>query len=144
MEKSMEFNEIGNLICTQNNRITDQPIFVVEKSVMVITDADYSYDAEEWINTNSGDYEKADETKTRRLNALENDCRDTGDWQKFYLRETWEFVTCCFTEQGCKNFLTINGHNIGKNRIYAYGSYRNHEYQTVRNHLIAQAACKAA
>lgn len=140
----MKIEEIGNLIKTQDNRITDQPIFVVEKSVMVITNPDYGYDAEEWVNTKSGNYEKADETKARRLDVLDNDCRDTGNWEKFYLKETWEFATCCFTEHGCKDYLTANGHNLGKARIYAYGSYRNYEYQAVRNMLIEQAACKAA
>jgi len=140
----MELNEIGSLICTQDNRITDQPIFVVEKSVMVITGPDYGYDAEEWVNTESGDYEEADETKARRLDALNDDCRSTGDWEKFFLKEVWEFVTACFTEQGCKDYLKANGHNLGKNRIYAYGSYRNQEFQTVRNYLKAQAGRKAA
>ena len=132
----MDVKEIGNLICTQDNRITDQPIFVVEKRVMVITDPDYGYDAEEWVNTESGDYEKADETKARKLDALDDGSRDTGDWKKFYLKEVWEFVTSCFTEQSCKDYLAANGHNLGKTRVYAYGSYRNNEYQTIRNMLI--------
>lgn len=140
----MELNQIGNLICTQDNRITDQPIFVVEKSVMVITDPDYGYDKEEWVNTESGEYETAGETKSRRLDALKDGCMETGDWEKFFLKETWEFVTACFTEQGCKDFLEINGHNIGKSRIYAYGSYRNNEYRAVRNYLKDQAEKKAA
>lgn len=131
--------DIGKLIRTQDNRITDQPMFVVEKSTMVITDPDYGYDDEEWINVESGDYQEADETKSRRLDALENGCRDTGDWKKFYLKETWEFVTCCFTEKGCKDYLLANGYNIAKSRIYAYGSHRNNEYRTVRNMLISAA-----
>ena len=140
----MSLEEIGTLICTQDNRMTDQPIFIVEKSVMIITDPDYGYDAEEWINTESGDYEKASETKARRLDALDAGYRETGDWKKFYLKEVWEFVTACFTEQGCKDYLESNGHNLGKTRIYAYGSYRNREFQTIRNYLMEQAACKAA
>lgn len=127
--------KIGNLVRTQDNRITDQPIFVVEKSVMIPISPEYGYDAEEWVNTDSADYERANETKSRRLNLLAEDDRKTGAWEKFYLKETWEFVTCCFTEAGCLNFLSRNGHNIGKNRIYAYGSYRNNEWQTVRNFL---------
>ncbi len=130
--------EIRESIINQDNRITDQPIFVVEKSVMIITDPDYGYDHSEWINTESGDYEKASETRSRRLDALLEGWRETGDWKKFYLKETWEFVTACFSEKGCKDYIKINGHNIGKSRIYAYGSYRNHEYQAVRNALIGK------
>ena len=131
----MDISKIGELINTQDNRITDQPIFVVEKRVLVVTDPDYGYEDEEWVNTQSGDYQRADATKAGRLDALRDGCRDTTPWEKFFLTETWQFVTSCFTEQGCKDFLAINGHNIGKSRIYAYGSYRNHEYQSVRKML---------
>jgi len=144
LERVMELEEIGTLIYTQDNRITDQPMFVVEKSVMIITDPDYGYEAKEWVNTESGYYQKANATQARRLDALNDGCRDTGDWKKFYLKEVWEFVTCCFTEQGCNEYLTANGHNIGKTRIYAHGSYRNREFQTIRNYLMMKAACKAA
>ena len=133
----MDIKKIGDLIKTQDNRITDQPIFVVEKSVMIITDPDYGYDAEEWINTESGDYEQADDVHSIVLNEMESKGDDIGEWKKFYLKEVWEFVTACFTEQGCKDYLESNGHNIGKSRIYAYGSYRNKEYQAVRNYLIS-------
>ena len=135
----MEIKEIGAQICTQNSRITDQPIFVVEKRVKIITDPDYGYDFEEWINTESGEYEQADDIHTTALNEMESNDGDTGDWKKFYLKEVWEFVTACFTEQGCKDYLLLNGHNIGKSRIYAYGSYRNNEFQAVRNYLILQS-----
>ena len=79
----METKEIGKLICTQDNRITDQPIFVVEKSVMIITDPDYGYDAEEWINTESGDYEQADDVHSIVLNEMESKGDDIGEWKKF-------------------------------------------------------------
>ena len=130
---------LGNLIKTQDNRFTDKPIFVVEKSVMVITDSDYGYDKKEWVNTESGDYEVASETKARRLDALLENYLETGDWKKFYYKETWEFVTSCFTEQGCKDYLELNGHNLGKRRICAYGSYRNEEFRTLRDMFIAAA-----
>ena len=45
------------------------------------------------------------------------------------------FVTACFTEQGCKDFLARDGHNHRRPFIYAFGSYRNGEYQAVRNIL---------
>lgn len=133
--------KIGERITTQDNRITDQPIFVVEKSVTVITDPDYGYDVEVWVNHD--DYnEEASETKARRLDILNSNFRWFRNWRKFYLKETWEFVTACFTEQGCKDYLKADGHNLGKTRIYAYGSYRNEEYQTVRNHLAGLASAE--
>lgn len=138
MKQLSKIAKIGERITTQDNRITDQPIFVVEKSVTVITDPDYGYDVEVWVNQD--DYnEEASETKARRLDILNSNFRWFRSWRKFYLKETWEFVTACFTEQGCKDYLKADGHNLGKTRIYAYGSYRNEEYQAVRNFLIAHA-----
>lgn len=131
----MNIIEIGALIRTQDNRITDQPIFVVEKSKMVVTDPDYGYDDEEWVDTDSCEHEVATETIARRLDALKDGWRDTGKWEKHYLKEVWVFVTACFTEKGCEEYLKLNGHNLGKTRIYAYSTYRNHEYQAVRDHL---------
>lgn len=141
MKQSSKIAKIGELITTQDNRITDQPIFVVEKSVTVITDPDYGYDFSKWVNQDDF-YEDASETKARRLDVLDSNFRHFRGWRKFYLKETWEFVTACFTEQGCKDYLKANGHNLGKTRIYAYGSYRNVEYQTVRDHLAGLASAE--
>ena len=133
-----KMKEIGRLIKTQDNRITDQPIFVVEESKLIITDPDYGYDAEEWVNMEGCDYETASETKARRLDALAEDFRDTGKWKKFFYKETWEFLTACFTESGCIDYLRLNGHRLGKTRIYAYGNFRNYEYQSIRKFLLEQ------
>ena len=136
----MSIEKIGSLIKTQDNRYTDQPIFVIEERELVITDPDYGYDDSNWVNTESGNYEEADETRTRRLDALNDGDRDTGDWKKFHYKETWKFVTSCFTEEGCNDYLKINGHNLRKTRIYAYGSFRNTEYQAIRNCLVNMGA----
>lgn len=132
----MTINEIGKLIITQDNRSTDQPIFVVEKSSFIVADPHYGYDSVEWVRFGNGDPVVADDKTARRLEALEKGKRKTRKWEKFYLRESWEFVTCCFTEHGCLNYIKANGHNLGKVRIYTYGSFRNREWQEVRNHLL--------
>lgn len=123
-KKSPDAARIGGLIATHDNREIDQPIFVVEKRVTVITDPDYGYDDEIWVNKN--DYhDEASEAKARRLDILDANFISFRRWRKFYIKETWEFVTACLTEQGCNDYLEANGHNIGKTRIYAYGSFRN-------------------
>jgi len=132
---SNEIAEIGNLIRTQDNRITDQPIFIVEKEV---TEWGYSPDHTDdymWINA-PNDYAEATEEESEKLDVLEDEGGDVGDWEKHYYRKRWEFVTPCFTESGCKEFIVRNGHNLGVTRIYACGSYRNNEWQTVRKHLM--------
>ena len=87
------------------------------------------------MNANS-DWEAADEAKTTELERLEQEGEDTDGWRKVYYNDHWEFVTACFTEQACKDFLTVNGHNLNEPRIYAASSYRNVEFRSVRTRLM--------
>lgn len=133
--KLAELEAIGALINSQDNRHTDQPMFaVMEKRGMITLDT-HNHDRIEWVETESGDYCEADETKARRLEALHQGHRDTPGWERYAIKDVDVFVTACFTEQGCKDFLARDGHNHRKPFIYAFGSYRNSEYQTVRNWL---------
>lgn len=124
---------IGHLINTQDNRCTDQPMFVVfEKRGMVTLDT-HDPDRIEWydpVNVTT-----ADESKAKRLEALHSGGRDTPGWERYAVKDIDVFVTACFTEQGCKDFLLRDGHNLNKPFIYACGSYRNSEFQAVRGWL---------
>jgi len=129
--------KIGELLRTQYNRITDQPMFIVQQKIR-----DYGYDSNhcddyDWLDLYSGDYNRADERETRILDKMHERYRKIDGWEQVYYRDRWEFVTACFTEQGCKDYLAINKHNLKETRIYADGSYRNHEYQLVRNFLMS-------
>ena len=112
----------------ENNRCTDQPMFILQKKVR---DWGYSSGHEEgykWVN--SDDYEdEANEEKAAELEALDDACEGTGPWEKCYYRDRWEFVTACFTEQGCKDYIEADGHNHGELRIYAEGSFRNNGFR---------------
>ena len=130
----MSIKEIAEQLRTQDNRITDQPMFIVQKKVRTCGMADGYADGYEWFNSDR--QETADERQTRILDKMEHSGHETGEWQKIGYCENWEFVTACFTEQGCKDFITRDGHNHGETRIYAVGSYRNEEFRTVRNMLM--------
>jgi hypothetical protein len=130
--------EIGAIICTQDNRATDQPMFIVQQIVR-----DYGYDSSHgdddvWLNP-EGDYEEAPERLIPRLDALHDGCRSTDPWQRCYYKERYEFVTACFTAEGCQDFININGHNLNQPRIYAESSFRNREFRDVRSALMALA-----
>lgn len=107
---------IGDLLRTQDNRITNAPIFVVQQKRRIYgISREYTDDFE----VITGDY-----GPTRRVGYL----------------DTWEFVTACFTEQGCKDYIALNGHNLKEPRIYAEGSFRNHEWRAVRDYLMSVEA----
>lgn len=126
---------IGNNINTQDNRITDQPMFVVFQKREIIGSDEHSPSRIVWV----WDGEEVSELRAKRLEALHQGCRDTRGYDRYAMQEIDEFVTACFTEQGCKDYLSLNGHNLRQPYIFACGSYRNNEYQTVRNWLSAAA-----
>ena len=130
-------SEIQNQLLTQDNRATDAPIFIVQQQVREYgVDPDYGTAGHVWID----DYDSenvADEDEAADLDRREDAGEETDGWTKVHYRERWDFVTACFTEQGCKDYLTINGHNLKKTRIYADGSFRNEEFRAVRELLMS-------
>lgn len=122
---------IGELIRTQDNRITEQPMFVVFQKREIIGSDEHSPSRICWV----WDGEEVSELRAKRLEALYQDGRDTRGYDRYAMQEVDEFVTACFTEHGCKDYLRQNGHNLRLPYIYACGSFRNNEYQLVRNWL---------
>jgi hypothetical protein len=139
-----EMRKIGNVIATQDNRITDAPIFVVEQKQPVVSDSDYNDCRVEWRETENGDYSEATPERAARLEALFHAGRDTPGWRRYEVTDIWVFVTACFTAQGCRDYLARNGHNLRETRVYAYGSYRNEEYRAVRKYLMSMADNESA
>lgn len=130
-----KLSAIGSLIRSQDNRCTDQPMFAVMEKRSLPTLDTHDHDRIDWVETETGDYCLADETKARRLEALHQGYRETPGWERYAMKDIDVFVTACFTEQGCKDFLARDGHNHRSPFIYAFGSYRNGEYQAVREFL---------
>lgn len=126
-----ELYTIGELIRTQDNRITDQPMFVIFQKREIIGSDEHSPSRICWVR----DGEEVNPLRALRLEILYQDGRDTRGYDRYAMQEVDEFVTACFTEHGCKDFLRQNGHNLRQPYIYACGSFRNNEYQLVRNWL---------
>ncbi|WP_251850492.1 hypothetical protein [Klebsiella aerogenes] len=126
-----ELYTIAEIIRTQDNRITDQPMFVVFQKREIIGSDEHSPSRICWV----WDGEEVSELRAKRLEALYQDGRDTRGYDRYAMQEVDEFVTACFTEHGCKDYLRQNGHNLRQPYIYACGSFRNNEYQLVRNWL---------
>jgi len=126
--------KIGHLIRTQDNRCTDQPMFIVQENVK-----DWHITADEATGHvwKDDDYDDPDEKMLAWLERLESWDDIPKPWHKHYFRTRWEFVTACFTEQGCKDYMACNKHNhTGELRIYGWHSFRNAEFRSVRTFLI--------
>lgn len=129
---------IGRRLQTQDNRATDAPIFIVQEKRRVYGfDPAYSDDVV-WID-DEGD--EADSEKRAELEAAyDEDDEEPDGWTRTHYEDRWEYVTACFTEAGCQEYIRLNGHNHrGELRVYAAGSWRNAEFRAVRELLIALA-----
>lgn len=132
-DHAVVMQRIGELIRTQDNRCTSEPLFLVQqKKRMYGMDPDYCEDYD-WI---SEDHEVvANEIERAGLDALEDKGKDITGWEKAYYVDQWEFVTVCFTEQACKEYIEANAHNLNEPRIYAASAYRNREMIAIREFL---------
>lgn len=120
---------------TQDGRGTADPFYCVFSKREVVVDAEYGHDRIFWWHQER--HVEADERTARRLDLLKEDCRKTGDWVRLAVKEIDHFETACFTEQGCKDFLEIQGHNLRKPFIYATSLFRNWEMIALREALLA-------
>ncbi|HEL4007302.1 TPA: ead/Ea22-like family protein [Escherichia coli] len=127
------FGIIVENIRTQDNRITSDPMFCVYQNREIVVDADYDYDRIVWVDE---DGNEANKRQSRRLELLHENFREPPEkWRRVAVKDIDEFVTCCFTEQGCKDYLAANGHNLRLPFIYVKSGSRNAEYIGIRNWL---------
>ena len=127
------FGIIGENIRTQDNRITSDPMLCVYQKREIVVDADYDYDRIVWVDE---DGNEANKRQSRRLELLHENFREPPEkWRRVAVKDIDEFVTCCFTEQGCKDYLAANGHNLRLPFIYVKSGFRNAEYIGIRNWL---------
>lgn len=114
-----QLKAIGALLRTQDNRITQNPMFCVQQK--------------------------------RRQRGLDKRCSDNTEWyfngetvpeetegaQEYGYRDYWETVMVAFTEEGCKEYLRQNGHNLSEPRIYVESFNRCPEMIAIRDFLIS-------
>jgi len=128
---------IAAAIETQDNRATDAPFFAVQQKKIVAGLEDGYAEKYVWIS-DDGDYSEADTETAAVLESkfYESFSDEIDGYRRVGIAEEWEFVTGCFTEQGCKDHIATNGHNLKEPRIFAYGSFRNFEFRAVREFLL--------
>lgn len=133
---SDQMQRIGELLNTQNNRATEHPLFIVQEREVICGVGEDHTDEFDWHDADN-DWVQAGDEKKVELEALEDSLEDTGSWQRVGYVTRWRFVTACFTEQGCQDYIVANRHNLNDPRIYAASAYRNREFIAVREFLMA-------
>lgn len=122
--------EISHRLRTQDNRLTQNPIFQV-RGLRRIYGMDPQWGDPVWIDTEEG--------------AVEVDPPEDPDNPGDFIIETgyidvWEVLMVAFTEEGCREHLRLNGHNYSMYRkveIYADSLWRCPEMIAIRNFLLS-------
>lgn len=129
---------------TQDNRATSHPLFAVQQKRRIYGIDPDRCDDIVWLDE-SNDYREAtaDEFAAMEV-ANDNGDNESDGWYRTGYIDKWEFVTGGFTEQGCKDVIACNGHNLNEPRIYAYSGYRNAEFIAVREWLMSLSIAAAS
>lgn len=121
----------------QDNRITNIPIFMVQRK-----ERKYGFDngyADNHIWLDRGD-EVYDEELITELNRKDFDYEDINSrYYKCYYQDDWINVQPFFTEVAANEYIACNGHNLGGRencRIYVESGYRNAEWQMIRDYFL--------
>ena len=130
--RSSDLLAISERLKTQDNRITQNPMFCVQEEKRDVGyDSSYA-DNTCWYNKETGEtvYEEPDSEK-----GFES---TSDEWEEFGYKDRWETVMVAFTEVGCQEYIELNGHNHrGKLRIYAESFNRCPEMIAIREALMA-------
>src|SRR5574343_474719 len=109
-EKVKRLVEISSNIATQNNRATADPIFIVQQKVR-----DFGFEpsyADEYIWIDEASEEVGDPELIAKLEASDDEEVDGLAYHKVYYKERMEYVTACFTERGCLDYIEQNRHRM--------------------------------
>ena len=123
----MTLAEIGARLRTQDNRMTDNPMFCVEEK-----QRDVGYDADYASRFCWHNFETGETVFDDAPGFVEP---DEDGWEKHGYVDRWETVMVAFTEEGCLEYLRQNGHNYGETRIYVRSFNRCPEMLAIREAL---------
>ena len=131
------FPEIRERLHAQDNRMTADPIFLVQEERRIYG-MDTAYDPKiAWLYDDES--VEVDANEAARLEAAyQADGEDEPEgFRRVGYAVQWEFVMCFFTEAAADLYIKQNKHRYcGELRTYVGSAYRNYEWQAVRGWLM--------
>jgi hypothetical protein len=120
-----------------NDHCTRDPIFIVESRKRIYGfDPQYGGDYYVWSDTDDRERE-ADARTAKRLDALDDDGRDTGKWEKVYYQDRWEYVCSHFTKEAAEAFVARKKHDYDELRVYVDCQLYCWEYNAIIEGLLS-------
>lgn len=123
-------------LATQDSRATRDPIFVVERKLVIYGVDEDMADEVVWVRS-WAPYDQATPEKAAKLDKKWGHSSESPKkWRRTGVVTAWVFVTSCLTEQGCVDYLAANGPYLGETRVYVYSAYLNAEVIALREYLL--------
>jgi len=118
-----------------DDHCTRDPIFIVQSRKRVYGfDPQYEGDYV-WCDT-ANEHDEADSRTAKRLDALDDDCRKTGKWEKVYYADRWDYVCAHFTKEAAEAFVARKKHDHDELRIYVECQIYCWEYNAIIKGLL--------
>ena len=138
---SLNLKQLAENIRTQDNRITQNPIFCVYEKEYVVLNHEYSsrFDTRYVWVSDEGCTFTVDDKEFSALDNLTGRDEITVDgikYEKICQSIIPCFITAFFSENGANEYLRVNGHNLNEPYIHIHSLNRNAEMIGLRNHLI--------
>lgn len=133
-----KLREIQHELKTQDNRITSDPIFLVQERKRIYG-MDTNFLDDDQIIWYHCDGVEADEDEKVFLDDLDESGGDIDDcWDKVGYIEEDKTVQSFFTEKAAQDFIDRNKHRYeGKPSIYVESLYRNPEMRLIRDFILS-------
>lgn len=129
---------------TQDNAITENPIFLVQqrRRIWGYNSDDYSQEdcvvGIAWFNE---DDDEADDKQVKSLRRYWSMHHETPEgWRRVGFIDIWEFVQPFFTRAAAELYIEQNHHNLRDPRVYVASGYRNEEWKFLRGFIQALGA----
>lgn len=128
------WTRVAHELRTQDNEITSDPIFVVERRERFIgVDPDYTENLI-WVNSASEE-EVTEESDRKRFHELEIGCglEEYSDWCRTGYIDRWVFVQPFLTREAAEAFRKAEAHNLTpETRVFVASGCRNPEWRALR------------
>lgn len=132
-------SEIKKRLLTQDNHITAEPIFMVQRRKRIYGfDPAYDGDGEAWYHCDGFEAEGKDLEEINALLAKGE--KPPEEWTLFCYIDIWENIQPFFTHVGAEEWMRRNLHNLGIARIYVGSAHNNWEWKTARALLAGKEA----
>jgi hypothetical protein len=141
-----EYANLVHELNTQDNRMTANPIFVVQEEEMILGfHRDYTDDAA-WVDMDSGEFfihTERDEVVAELISdgfpyegktpgEITDEMIEQSGYVSMGYNKRWKHISAHLTEKAANRYIEANGHrHSGDLRVYVDSQYRCHEFNAV-------------